>query len=399
MTNGIEYTARRRRKERVGPGICGSCKALPAASLVGVVGVLVTLGLLRTRSLPGPSGSPHHTAAATPNALAGILAMNQSELSRIDVATMNLLCAQGLSPAGELDVEQCLRTLDSWADRVRTETERHWYRFRQNPPEFEHSEGFFRMLMLAVVLQEDFSVRYNPERISTPGSLGVDDHFFGDPRDVFLHGLVGREGVQGPKSKAQSPRSKVQSLGSPSPYPLPEERATALLPARNSQLSTLNRPLGTCSSMPVLYLAIGRRLGYPLKRVTTKAHLFVRWEGGGERFNIEATGHGLNRFEDDYYRHWPLEVTPAEEAAEGYLKSLAPPEELAVFLSTRGMCLREAGRLPEAAEAFAAAARRAPACQGYQVMLASLTARLGPSSPPVKPQAEETITKDNSPKL
>ena len=117
---------------------------------------------------------------------------------------------------------------------------------------------------------------------------------------------------------------------------------------------------------------MGRRLGYPLKLVTTKGHLFVRWEDAHERFNIEAAGKGVNRFTDDYYRHWPLEVTPAEEAAEGYLKSLTPPEELAVFLSIRGMCLREAGRLPEAAEAFAAAARLAPACRGYQVMLASL---------------------------
>src|ERR1035441_10188027 len=88
----------------------------------------------------------------------------------------------------------------------------------------------------------------------------------------------------------------------------------------------------------------------PLKLLTTKGHLFVRWEGGGERFNIEATGRGVNRFEDDYYRHWPFEISKAEEAAEGYLKSLSPAEELAVFLSIRGMCLRESGRLAEAAD-------------------------------------------------
>jgi hypothetical protein len=356
------------------------------------VAVLVTLGVLRTRSLPGASASPQHRADAAPGALAGILAMNQSELGRIDAATMNLLCAQGLSPSGEPDVEHCLRTLGDWADRVRSETERHWYRFRQNPAEFEHSEGFFRMLMLAVVLEEDLSVRYNPDRMSTPGSLGVNDHFFADHRSVFPHGLVGTE--------AQSLESKVQSLRSASPHPLPEERATALRPPLNSQLSTLNRPLGTCSSMPVLYLVIGRRLGYPLKLVTTKAHLFVRWEGAGERFNIEATGHGLNRFEDDYYQHWPLEVTPTEEAAQGYLKPLAPPEELAVFLSIRGMCLREAGRLPETAEAFGAASRLAPACRGYRVMLASLQPRHGPGPPPLKPQAgETTTTKHDNPNL
>jgi hypothetical protein len=167
----------------------------------------------------------------------------------------------------------------------------------------------------------------------------------------------------------------------------------------NSQLSTLNHPSGTCSSLPVLQVAVGRRLGYPLKLVTTKGHLFLRWEDPHERFNIEAAGQGVNRFMDDYYRHWPLEITPVEEAAEGYLKSLTPSEELAVFLSIRGMCLREAARLPEAAEAFAAATRLAPACRGYQVMLASLQAHPALGPPQLKPQTEQTTANPNSPNL
>ncbi|MGO8931771.1 MAG: hypothetical protein ACLQU3_33365 [Limisphaerales bacterium] len=104
-------------------------------------------------------------------------------------------------------------------------------------------------------------------------------------------------------------------------------------------------------------------------------------------------------FTDDYYRHWPLEIAPAEEAAEGYLKSSAPSEELAVFLSIRGMCLREAARLPQAAGAFAAAARLAPDCHGYRVMLTSLQSRPGAGVPPVKPQTEETAANHNSPNL
>jgi Flp pilus assembly protein TadD len=88
-----------------------------------------------------------------------------------------------------------------------------------------------------------------------------------------------------------------------------------------------------------------------------------------------------------------MEITPAEELAEGYLKSLTPPEELAVFLSIRGMCLREAGRLEEAAVAFGAAARLAPACRGYRVMLASLRAG-GGSVLAAEPRLEETVAKD-----
>ena len=47
--------------------------------------------------------------------------------------------------------------------------------------------------------------------------------------------------------------------------------------------------------MPILYIAIGRRLGYPLKLVHAHGHDFVRWdEPGGERFNIDATSPGFH---------------------------------------------------------------------------------------------------------
>jgi hypothetical protein len=265
-------------------------------------------------------------AACSVSSLETLLDRPALALQKIDIARMNLLCAQGLPGADGFDLNANLAELDRMAARVRSETERHLYRFQKHPAEFENSEGFFRMLMSAVVLAEDFGVRYAPARIGTAADARMGDGFFADARDIFLQGLTG-------------PRRQ-----------------------------------GTCSSLPVLQVAVGRRLGYPLKLVTTKGHLFVRWEDAQERFNIEAAGRGVNRFTDDYYRHWPLDITPAQEAEEGYLKSLNPPEELAVFLSIRGMCLREAGRLPEAAGAFTAAARLAPACRGYQVMLASLRA-------------------------
>jgi hypothetical protein len=255
--------------------------------------------------------------------MAELLRLPDKALATVEIARMNLLCGQGLPGAEGCDIQACLVTLEDIVKRVRSETERHQYRFRQNQGAFEHSEGFFRMLMLTVVLEEDCGVRYNPDRIGLTGNATGHDEFFADSRDVFLHGLLGA------------------------------------------------RRLGTCSSMPVLYVAVGRRLNYPLKLVTTKGHLFVRWEGEREQFNVEATGHGLNRFDDDYYRRWPFPVTDEEVQAEGYLKSLTPAEDLAVFLSMRGMCLREAGHRAEAAESFAAASRLAPGCRGYRLMLES----------------------------
>jgi hypothetical protein len=252
--------------------------------------------------------------------------MDSAAVSRLNIVEMNLACAQGLCGSPVAEPGRAQRVVAAWAERVRSETDRHLYRFQQTPADYEHSEGYFRMLMLTVVLAEDFKVHYREDKRAAPGSARSGDGFFSDPKAVFLTGLLG--------------------------------------PQRE----------GTCSSLPVLYVAVGRQLGYPLKLVTTKGHLFVRWDGGGERFNIEATVRGLAKHEDNYYRHWPFEITREEEATEGYLKSLTPEEELAVFLSIRGMCQREAGQVAAAAQSFATAARLAPSCASYRKMAEHLAA-------------------------
>ncbi len=279
-----------------------------------------------------------------PATLGDVLRLPPANLSNLSICELNLLCASGLSAGNEPDIKQCLATVEAWAQHVRSETERHLYRYDRNPAEFENSPGYFRMLMLAVVLAEDCGVHYDPERMGGPETARMDDRFFADPHKVFLHGLLGPERV------------------------------------------------GTCSSLPVLYVAIGRQLGYPLKLATTKGHLFVRWEGAEERFNVEASSRGSNRFDDDHYRHWPFEISPVEEQTEGYLQSLTPAGELSAFLSIRGMCLREAGRLPEAAKSFAAAARLSPQCHGYQALLADLQkalARQTASTTPFSPNSTD----------
>jgi len=141
----------------------------------------------------------------------------------MDIAEMNLVCAGRLAGADGLDVGRCLARLDEWAGHVRRETERHVYRFRREPGEYDHSEGTFRMLMLVTVLQQDLGVRYNAKRVR--------DVDFRRSENLFLHGLpAGGDG-------------------------------------------------GTSVSMPVAYVAVGRRLGYPLKLVRAKAHVRPRWEG------------------------------------------------------------------------------------------------------------------------
>lgn len=244
-------------------------------------------------------------------------------LEKCDIALMNLLCAEGLPGAENLNVTATLERLDGIARKVQFETDRHIYKFRQHPEEFNQSEGYYRMMMMATVLQQDLGIHYNPERIQMPWEpLESDEKFFTNSQDVLIHGLA-REGGT-----------------------------------------------GTCSSMPVFYVAIGRRLQYPLKLVTAKGHLFARWDDGQKSFNIEGTSIGFVSHPDEYYRTWPAPFTPEEQASEGYLQSLSPVQEFAVFLSIRGACLRAAKDYLKSLGAIAQAHYRQPNAISYQRLFA-----------------------------
>lgn len=273
-----------------------------------------------------------------PKTLDELLTMSPTKLEHCDIARLNLLCADGLTGVEDLKVDASLATLDDWAQHIKSETDRNFHHFRENPAYYYNSEAFYKMLTMAVVLYEDYGIRYDPKWIVPPSESQPDDHFFADSGDVLIHGLVG------------------------------------------------SRRIGTCSSMPVLYIALGRRLGYPLKLVTTKQHLFMRWDSPTEQFDMDATAKGLNKYDDEFYKTFPFPITQQETKEEGYLKSLSAREELSVFLSIRGLCLTEAGRSAEASASFSAAYMLAPDWKANQVMLADAQQRSSANHIPVSGQ-------------
>lgn len=265
-------------------------------------------------------------------ALPQICAAPGEHLAHADIAALNLMCAAGLPGAENLNVPKLLDWLDEAARKVDLETRRHWYRFVASPDNYRHSPGYFCCYFLLQILQEDLGVKYNPARAAdtefqNPKCLNPD---FRDSRDLFIHGII-------------------------------------------------DGPGGTCASMPVIYVAVGRRLGYPLKLAESRAHLFFRWDdpqgqrlGFAERFNVEGAGSGIASYPDDYYRTWPEPWTAAEQASDVYLKSLSPREELAAFLSTRGECLYDNGRMDEAIQAYRWACGLAPKDPRYRWRLGQI---------------------------
>ena len=64
-------------------------------------------------------------------------------------------------------------------------------------------------------------------------------------------------------------------------------------------------------------------------------------EDAKERFNIEGTSRGLNCFPDKEYMEWPWPISKEEVETGMYMKSLSPRRELAAFLETRALCLKQ----------------------------------------------------------
>ena len=130
---------------------------------------------------------------------------------------------------------------------------------------------------------------------------------------------------------------------------------------------------GTCVTMPILYVAIGRRLEYPLYLVQAREHFFVRWEEGGERFNIEATTLGFSPRDDDHFLRWPKPIRHEDVRLGLFLRNLEPHEERAAFLRERGQCWLDHLRTDCALEAFSEALALRPRLPGLDCAFAIST--------------------------
>ncbi len=202
-----------------------------------------------------------------------LMALTDPELDRVDPVVVNLAVARGVPEFAELDVEHYARTLDAWAEEIRFDTERHWYRFQQNPVQFNHSAIEYKILWLCSDVNAVFKIDYD---------LADFDAY--EPSNLFLNGLV-------------------------------------------------DRKLGTCISMPMLYVALGWRLGYPIKAVPVPTHVFARWDDGQTRINIEATGYGADLPDPFYAAEYFVSARCKERGA--YLASLTPRQTLAELLLSR----------------------------------------------------------------
>lgn len=88
---------------------------------------------------------------------------------------------------------------------------------------------------------------------------------------------------------------------------------------------------GNCVGLTAVYLAVGECLGLPLRAVQSPGHVFVRYDDGRIRFNVETTAGGELRMESDYWEISPeLAVPEALRDGTSFLRDLTTREFLAI---------------------------------------------------------------------
>jgi hypothetical protein len=231
-----------------------------------------------------------------------------------DIAAVNLACARGLPSADESEFPQYLTLLDTIADAVRRETDRSWRLFKLKPAQFSNSEAVFRLYTMEHVFRVRFNIRYDPLVHEVTGN-GM-PWTTSDSTEVLIHGILSAKRT------------------------------------------------GTCSSLPTFAIAVGLRLGYPLKLILAPNHTLYRWDDGNEVFNMQHTEAGGDVRPNEYFYDWPRKWDETDyainERTQVWLHSMTPKQEASKFLCNRAIFLRDIGRCGEALQAIDAAERFNP---------------------------------------
>ena len=103
-----------------------------------------------------------------------------------------------------------------------------------------------------------------------------------------------------------------------------------LLPDR-----VLENRKGHCVGLSLLYLALGERLHMPLYAKTVPFHMYVCYDDGYTKFNIETTMKGFDCPDSYYSYYYPC---PAEHQT---IKKLSKREAIGSFLKSLGYYLRQ----------------------------------------------------------
>lgn len=262
-----------------------------------------------------PNGTPTRTASAAPAkstparttpeadftrfaqlSARDLVAMSDAELEAMDPLVMNMVVAKGVPELAGIDFAKYAKVVDGWAERIAQGIAAGEADAALTSPAYRADPDIWRAGSMAIALASpQVGIGYSRD-------VKLSNH-----ADLFVPGLI-------------------------------------------------ETKRGTCSNMPVLYMAVAHRLGWPLKGVVAADHMWCRWDDGKKRFNLEATstksGGGEGSFStppDEAYRT-DLNI-PAKAVEVGSdMATLTARQTLGVYLQQRAGYYRETGKCAQAEE-------------------------------------------------
>lgn len=265
------------------------------------------------------------TPAACRNALARLLDMSDEDLASQDIALVNLVCATGLPGNENLDIAGCLKTIDEWTEHVRDETVKGFPRYHANPNPDKGSEAVYRLWQVMYALRFGKGLTHRMTAEANGDAIATSTRVTGRPyKQAADSEIVFIDGLLGP------------------------------------------RRIGSCSSLPVLFAAVGRRLGYPVKLVLSVQHIFNRWVSATESFNMDGCAKVIAGDDYEHYIDWPRKWRDSERTCGVFLRPATPREELAAFVFMRCIVLSANLQFDEAYRTCQIVVQLSPENPGYQ---------------------------------
>jgi len=196
-----------------------------------------------------------------PPTLWQLLALDDAALEQTDVVLLNLAVAKGIPSFADLDVARYVHIVDDWTRQFRQVLPGMEQQFRKTPSRWKNDIHFFRVGMLMGFLGHEIGLRYIEEQ-----KYGTDAHYT-NPGDLFLNGLI-------------------------------------------------DTKQGTCGNMPVLHVAMARRMGWPVSLACAKSHFISRFDDGQVVHNVEATvthpGSFSSGSDEEYMKRFQLPAKAVE---------------------------------------------------------------------------------------
>jgi hypothetical protein len=214
-----------------------------------------------------------------------LLALNDSDLERVDLVILNLAVARGIESQKDLDVQRYVSVVDGWTNKFRQFLPGAEYRmFHRAPERFHNDIHFFRTGMLAKFLGSTIGIAYIEEQRDQKYVRYV------NPSDLLLNGLI-------------------------------------------------DTKRGNCCTLAQIHVAISRRMGWPVSLCSVYYHWLSRFDNGKsvhtiETSKIDAEGHVGSSPDEWYIRKF--EIPPKAIECGSEMRSLTAREMIGAFLACRG---------------------------------------------------------------